>query len=133
MNLATLVNLGVLRPAPLAGYETGYGYFVGPYGSQCRREVGSTRTRIRIRQPESSTQRLASTSTPHQSIPPTGVAGDSTAPVGSVVLRAGDTDGVGGAGLAQGPTLGTTQEQIDGFFRQLPFKCLLPEKASVED
>ena len=27
--------------------------------------------------------------------------------------------------------LATTQRQIDGFFSQLPFKCFLPELASV--
>ena len=27
----------------------------------------------------------------------------------------------------------TTQGRIDGFFSQLPFKCYLPEVASVED
>ena len=31
------------------------------------------------------------------------------------------------------PTLETTQGQIDGFFSQLPFKCYLPEVASVGD
>ena len=30
-------------------------------------------------------------------------------------------------------TLKTTQRQIDGFFSQLPFKCYLPEVASVGD
>jgi len=30
-------------------------------------------------------------------------------------------------------TLETTQGQIDGFFSQLPFKCYLPEVASVGD
>ena len=33
----------------------------------------------------------------------------------------------------QGATLETTQGQIDGFFRQLPSKCYLPEVASVGD
>ena len=34
-------------------------------------------------------------------------------------------------GAHPSPTLETTQRQIDGFFSQLPFKCYLPEEASV--
>jgi hypothetical protein len=33
----------------------------------------------------------------------------------------------------QAPTLETTRGQIDGFFSQHPFKCYLPEVASVGD
>ena len=38
-----------------------------------------------------------------------------------------------GAVLKVSSTLETTQGQIDGFFNQLPFKCYLPEVASVGD
>ena len=43
------------RPSPLShresgsGYEAWYGWCVGPYGRQCRRDIGSTRTRLRTR------------------------------------------------------------------------------------
>ena len=41
--------------------------------------------------------------------------------------------GAGGGAGGLGPTLQATQGQMDGFYCQLPYKCHLPEVASVGD